>query len=100
MEITRRGLLGILAAGASAAIIRTPGLLMPIKPVRTSGVMSLADFAREHPEWASRIVEKMASPPLDLLKITRVRFDPEMLGRHFLSERRMTPAEVAQEFGQ
>lgn len=32
MAVSRRGFLGILAAGASAAIIRTPGLLMPIKP--------------------------------------------------------------------
>lgn len=34
MIITRRGLFGMFAAGAAAAIIRTPGLLMPIKPVR------------------------------------------------------------------
>ncbi len=31
MQVSRRGLLGMLAAGAGAAIIRTPGLLMPIK---------------------------------------------------------------------
>lgn len=29
--IARRGLLGMFAAGAAAAIVRTPGLLMPIK---------------------------------------------------------------------
>ncbi len=32
LEISRRGLLGMFAAGTAAAIIRTPGLLMPIKP--------------------------------------------------------------------
>lgn len=31
MTTTRRGLLGMLAAGVGAAIIRTPGLLMPVK---------------------------------------------------------------------
>lgn len=34
MTITRRGLLtGIIAAAAAPAIIRTPGLLMPIRPL-------------------------------------------------------------------
>ncbi len=43
MQVSRRGLFGILAAGASAAIIRTPGLLMPIKPAK---MLTLDDFAR------------------------------------------------------
>ncbi len=30
---SRRGLLGMFAAGAAAVIVRTPGLLMPIKPL-------------------------------------------------------------------
>ncbi len=39
MLVSRRGLLGILAAGVSAGIVRTPGLLMPIKPLRDVGVI-------------------------------------------------------------
>ena len=30
--ISRRGIFGMLAAGVGAAIITTPGILMPIKP--------------------------------------------------------------------
>lgn len=37
LDLSRRGLIGMLAAGAGAAIIRTPGLLMPIKPLRATG---------------------------------------------------------------
>ncbi len=37
-ELSRRGLLaGIIAAVAAPVIIRTPGLLMPIKPVGVEG---------------------------------------------------------------
>lgn len=42
MIATRRGLLGMFAAGAAAAIVR-PGLLMPVKPVRR--YMTLIDYA-------------------------------------------------------
>lgn len=35
MTLSRRGLFGMFAAGTAAAIVRTPGLLMPIKPVVT-----------------------------------------------------------------
>ncbi len=44
MNVSRRGLLGMFAAGAGAAIIRTPGLLMPIKPQRK--FLTLAEYAR------------------------------------------------------
>lgn len=42
MNLSRRGLLGMLAAGAGAAIIRTPGLLMPIKPTLVGDVSTWA----------------------------------------------------------
>lgn len=42
--ITRRGLLGMFAAGAGAAIVTTPGLLMRVKPLR--GGLLLREFAR------------------------------------------------------
>lgn len=34
LEVSRRGLIGILAAAMAPAIIRTPGLLMPIREDR------------------------------------------------------------------
>lgn len=32
INLSRRGLIGMFAAGVGAAIIRTPGLIMPVKP--------------------------------------------------------------------
>lgn len=47
MNLSRRGLLaGIIAAAAAPVIIRTPGLLMPIKPLRQGR------FTREELEHA------------------------------------------------
>lgn len=43
MNVSRRGLFGILAAGASAAIIRTPGLLMPIKPLDSTFTLTWSE---------------------------------------------------------
>lgn len=48
MNITRRGLLGMFAAGTAAAIIRTPGLLMPIKSKLIVGD-GVALFSTAHP---------------------------------------------------
>ena len=45
--IRRRGFLaGLGVALAAPAIIRTPGLLMPVKPVRPVMVMTLDDYAQ------------------------------------------------------
>ena len=47
--ISRRGLLGSLAVALAApAIIRSPGLLMPVKPLQSDGV---ALFSVPHPKW-------------------------------------------------
>ncbi len=58
MITSRRGLFGMFAAGAAAAIIRTPGLLMPVKVPR---MLTLADWAR--------MQDKIVNPPIiaDLL---------------------------------
>ncbi len=52
---SRRGLLGMFAAGAAAAIVRTPGLLMPIKADRLT--------IREIVE---RAYERISNPPVML----------------------------------
>lgn len=44
IEVSRRGLLGMFAAGAAAAIVRTPGLLMPVKPALIR--LTIDDWAR------------------------------------------------------
>lgn len=41
MTITRRGLIGIFAAACAPALIRTPGLLMPIRNIETFGPSGL-----------------------------------------------------------
>lgn len=51
IKTSRRGLLGMLAAGVGATIVRTPGLLMSIKPYK---FFTLDDYA-------ARILNPMAS---------------------------------------
>ena len=48
--LSRRGMIGGLAAVIAApAVIRTPGLLMPIKPFRSRSI-TLLEFARRYGE--------------------------------------------------
>ncbi len=46
MQVSRRGLLGMLAVGVGAAIVR-PGVLMPVKPALVTGgrVFTPQEFA-------------------------------------------------------
>lgn len=53
--ITRRGLLGMFAAGAGAAIITTPGLLMRVRPFRQSGMTH---------EQFERYLDRLINPPM------------------------------------
>lgn len=63
MNLNRRGFLrGVVAAAVAPAIIRTPGLIMPIKPViQTQTGLTLDDIdrippidRRPHPFWTNR----------------------------------------------
>lgn len=45
IEVSRRGILGMLAVGVGAAIVRTPGLLMPIKPVLVRPILTIHEYA-------------------------------------------------------
>lgn len=59
--ITRRGLMGMFAAGVGAAIIRTPGLVMPIRPaINVPPPFTLDDYAR-------RILNPLAKQHAEML---------------------------------
>ncbi len=50
-DLSRRGFLsGIIAACAAPAIIRTPGLIMPIKPALVAQTTSLLLVANQAPD--------------------------------------------------
>lgn len=50
LDISRRGLIGIFAAGVSAAIVR-PGLLMPVKKIILGDGVALKNVAHPIPEY-------------------------------------------------
>ena len=67
LTISRRGLLGIFAAGVSAAIVR-PGLIMPIKPALVPA--PTVSFPRAGEMWfinSANVPERINMETLDLV---------------------------------
>lgn len=59
--ISRRGILGGLLAGLAApVIIRTPGLLMPIKPLRSGSGILVRDYLTSNSWWHSGLLVSTA----------------------------------------
>lgn len=55
MITSRRGLLGMFAASAAAAIVRTPGLLMPIKPALVIGCDDHGEHLKAHLRYLNEL---------------------------------------------
>ena len=81
--IHRRGLLaGLGALLAAPAIIRTPGLLMPVRPVVVSldELLNADDLNKIWNDWYSQVLANLSREQHEVTERSRVEWRREMFG--------------------